>query len=161
MYTTGSFMEIVEQFRMHMPDFNFTTDVIVGFPGESEKDFLETARIAREARFSHIHTFRYSRRKGTRAERMEDQLEERIKSDRSEAIRKISEDNRILYMNSMLGKRQRVLVEKVDAKGIAHGYGEHYLPVSFQTHDPNKNRFQNVVLDQVDTSGSLTMKALV
>ena len=161
MYTTRSFMEIVEKFRLHMPDFNFTTDVIVGFPGESEKDFLKTARIAREVRFSHIHTFRYSRRKGTRAERMEDQVEEKIKSERSEIIRKISENNRILYMNSMLGKRQRVLVEKVDAKEIAHGYGEHYLPVNFQTNDPRKNSFQHVTLEQVDASETPTMKGLV
>ncbi|MCK4990093.1 MAG: tRNA (N(6)-L-threonylcarbamoyladenosine(37)-C(2))-methylthiotransferase MtaB [Bacteroidales bacterium] len=152
MYTTRSFMEIVERFRKHMPDFNFTTDIIVGFPGETDEDFHRTTRIVREARFTHIHTFRYSRREGTRADRMEDQTEERIKSHRSEVIRKISEENRIQYMNSMTGKEQRVLIEKVDRKGMAHGYGEHYLPVSFPTVDPAKNRFQRVILDKVDAT---------
>ncbi len=152
MYTTQSFMEIINRFRKEMPDFNFTTDVIVGFPGESEHDFLETARISREAQFSHIHTFRYSRRKGTRAERMEDQVEEKIKASRSEVIRKISEDNRILYMNTMVSKKQLVLVEKVDSNGWAQGYGEHYLPVQFKTTQPGKNRFQQVVLDGVNTT---------
>jgi threonylcarbamoyladenosine tRNA methylthiotransferase MtaB len=152
MYTTQSFIEMIETFRKEMPDFNFTTDVIVGFPGESEHDFLQTVNLAREVRFSHIHTFRYSRRKGTRAHRMEDQLEERIKSERSEVIRTISEENRMLYMNSMLGKQQRVLIEKVDAQGAAHGYGEHYLPVVFQDDNSSKNRFQQVNLEQVDAS---------
>ena len=121
MYTVRSFMEILEKFRVQMPDFNFTTDVIVGFPGESEQDFQKTLDVVREARFSHVHTFRYSRRKGTRADRMENQLEERIKSERSELIRKLSEENRISYLNSMLGKQQRVLIEKVDDDGVARG----------------------------------------
>ena len=149
MYTTSSFMEIVDKFRKHMPDFNFTTDVIVGFPGETEDDFKQTMQLALEARFTHIHTFRYSRRRGTRADRMEDQVGERIKFQRSEAIRRISEENRVAYMKSMLGKGQRVLVEKVDRQGLAHGYGEHYLPVAFPTDDLSKNRFQQVLLEDL------------
>lgn len=158
MYTAGSFLEIIEKFRKHMPDFNFTTDVIVGFPGETDADFSETARLSREAMFSHIHTFRYSRRKGTRADRLENQLEEKIKSQRSEVIRKISEENRLRYMELMLGKEQRVLIEKVDDKGLAHGYGEHYLPVQFKAAQAGKNMFQQVMLDSVNTSETPTIK---
>jgi threonylcarbamoyladenosine tRNA methylthiotransferase MtaB len=150
MYTVKSFMEIVEKFRLQIPDFNFTTDVIVGFPGENEEDFQKTMDVVREARFSHVHTFRYSRRKGTRADRMQNQLEERIKSERSEIIRKLSEENRIQYMNSMLGNQQRVLVEKVDHEGMARGYGEHYLPVKFQTGYAERNRFEQVRLDGIE-----------
>lgn len=150
MYTASSFMEIINTFRKHLPDFNFTTDVIVGFPGESEKDFLETVRLSKEARFSHIHTFRYSRRKGTRADRMEDQQDEKLKSERSEVIRLISVKNRIRYMNSMLGKKQRVLIEKIDKKGMAHGYGEHYLPTYFPLSEGTKNVFRDVSLKTVD-----------
>ncbi len=150
MYTTRSFMDIVESFRKEIPDFNFTTDVIVGFPGESEAEFAETVKVVNEARFSHIHTFRYSRRKGTRADRLEDQVEERIKAERSEVIRQISEDMRLLYMESMLGKAQRVLVEKINSKGMAQGYGEHYLPIKFATALRTKNTFQDVLLEKVD-----------
>ena len=163
MYTAHSFMEVVEQFRQKLPDFNFTTDVIVGFPGESEEDFQQTVDFVREARFSHVHTFRYSRRNGTRADGMEEQVEERIKSERSEVIRKLSEGIRIQYMQSMTGKQQRVLVEKVDEKGIAHGYGEHYLPVHFPTGNPARNRFEEVILKQVHPGDSpyLTGSALL
>lgn len=149
MYTVKSFMDIIEKFRVEMPDFNFTTDVIVGFPGETEEDFQRTLDLVREAQFSHVHTFRYSRRKGTRADKMEDQVEERIKSERSELVRKLTEETRLAYMEKMMGKQQRVLVERVNAKGMARGYGEHYLPVHFQTTNPARNRFEMVILDKV------------
>ena len=139
MYTVKSFMDIIEKFRGEIPDFNFTTDIIVGFPGETEADFQLTLDLVKEAQFSHVHTFRYSRRKGTRADRMEDQLEEKIKNQRSERVRKQAEENRLSYMQSMLGKKQRVLVERVDGKGMARGYGEHYLPVNFLTERRDRN----------------------
>lgn len=150
MYTTGSFMDIVEKFRKEIPDFNFTTDVIVGFPGESEQDFAETVRVVKEARFSHVHTFRYSRRKGTRADLLEDQIDETIKAERSEIIRQISEENRLAYMRSMPGKKQRVLIEKINSEGVALGYGEHYLPVQFSNPAAIKNTFQDVILETVN-----------
>ena len=164
MYTVGSFMDILETFRKTFPDFNFTTDVIVGFPGETEKDFQETIRVVKEARFSHIHTFRYSKRKGTRADRMEDQVVERIKAERSEIIRQISEETRLQYMDSMIGLTQRVLIEKI-SKGMAQGYGQHYLPVQFPSSLKSKNQFRDVLLEEtlpedpplirgVDQSGS-------
>ena len=150
MYSVKDFIQIVEQFRDLMPDFNFSTDVIVGFPGETEEDFQQTVRLVRETGFSHVHTFRYSRRKGTLADRMKDQVGEKVKTERSEMIRKISESNRLSYMGSMLKKEQKVLVEKVDGQGMARGYGEHYLPVRFPTGDPARNRFENVILERVE-----------
>ena len=161
MYTVKSFMDIIEEFRSEIPDFNFTTDVIVGFPGETEADFQLTLDLVKEAHFSHVHTFRYSRRKGTRADRMEDQLQEKIKNQRSERVRKQAEENRLSYMNSMLGKQQRVLVERVDGLGMARGYGEHYLPVSFLTERQDRNWFTEVTLDGIDAGEAPTMKASV
>ena len=149
MYTVSSFMKIVEDFRKALPDFNFTTDVIVGFPGETQQDFAATTRVVKDAGFSHIHTFRFSRRKGTRADRMQEQLTEQVKTERGEVIRHISEQNRLRYMNSMIGKTERVLIEKVSSKGIAQGYGEHYLPVRFYTPVRTRNSFQDVRLDRV------------
>ena len=159
MYTVSSFMEIIDTFRDHMPDFNFTTDVIVGFPGETEEDFTQTLDVVRRAQFTHVHTFRYSRRKGTRADRMEDQLEERIKVERSDVIRKLSFENRLEYMRQMVGKRQRILIEKAGPEGMASGYGEHYLPVTFPTADTTRNQFQDVTLDAIERSDPPAMKA--
>ena len=90
---------------------------------------------------------------------MENQMEERIKSERSELIRTLSEENRIHYMQYMVGKQQRVLVEKVGADGMARGYGEHYLPVRFPTLHQARNRFEQVILDGFDPADPPTMTA--
>ena len=144
MYNLSTYMKIVEKFRKTFPDFNFTTDIIVGFPGESGEDFQETVKIAGEIGFSHIHTFKYSVRQGTRAERMPDQIPEKIKNQRSAVIRDISEANKIAYHQKFIGQSQRVLIEKINAKGIAKGYGEHYIPVEFKAIDSSKNSFVDV-----------------
>src|SRR5690606_20379089 len=104
------------------------TDIIVGFPGETEEDFAATHRVVQEVGFSHVHTFKYSVRKETRAERLPGHLHEKIKSERSEIIRKIAEENKLKYRSTFVGKKQTVLIEKIQ-KGIAIGYGEHYIPV--------------------------------
>ncbi len=150
MYNVKGFMEIVERFKKEQPDFNFTTDIMVGFPGETEQDFAETCKVARNVEFSHIHTFRYSKRKGTRAERMDEQVPEKLKVIRSRIIRDISASNKIKYFNSMVGKTQRVLVEKINKNGIAYGYGEHYTPVRFKAQSAGINTFNNISLNSIE-----------
>lgn len=146
MYTVSSFMKIIESFRKHDPLFNFTTDVIVGFPGETDDEFNSTARIAREAGFSHIHTFRYSDRTGTRASRMSEHIPPAIMAERSEIIRNISEENRKAYYAMMNGKGQRVLVEKINDKGFASGYGENYIFLQFKSPETTRNSFKDILV---------------
>jgi threonylcarbamoyladenosine tRNA methylthiotransferase MtaB len=153
MYNVQSFMDIVYQFRKIYPLFNFTTDIIVGFPGETDEDFAQTMSIAREAAFSHIHTFRYSVRNGTRAERMENHIPEREKAARSAVIREISETNKANYYTSMLGKEQTVLIEKTLRGGIAKGYGEHYLPIQYRDPLAIQNSFVKVKVDSLAEKG--------
>jgi threonylcarbamoyladenosine tRNA methylthiotransferase MtaB len=131
------------------PDFNLTTDIIVGFPGETEKDFQDTIQMAKDLRFSHIHTFKYSVRSGTRAERMDNHLTEKIKNQRSAVIRKISEKNKQLYFNQMMGKPQRMLIERISADGIARGYGENYLPLRVKANGLERNQFINVLPESI------------
>ena len=134
-YTVDDFRMMTDKIRKRIPDFNFTTDIMVGFPGETETEFRETCRVAEEIGFSHIHTFKYSLRKGTRSERMPNQVQEKIKSERSLIIRGIAESNKKKYRSSFIGKTQNVLVEKISSRGIATGYGEHYIPVKFKADD--------------------------
>ena len=147
-------MDIIESFRKEIPDFNFTTDIIVGFPGETEDDFEKTCEIAREVAFSHIHTFRYSIRNGTRASRMEDQISGKLKAERSEIIRQISDENEQKYFESMLGKTQIVLIENPDKNGSAFGYGEHYIPVKILRKDMRRNSFIKVGLNEISKENS-------
>lgn len=157
MYTARQFREMAEQLRNRYPDFNLTTDIIVGFPGESEADFAQTVHMARDLAFSHIHTFKYSVRSGTRAERMPEQLSEKIKNQRSEVIRNISEENKRAYLEQMAGKQQRLLVERIGADGIARGYGEHYFPIRLKNKTLEKNQFVDVVVGNVHEGKDLAV----
>jgi threonylcarbamoyladenosine tRNA methylthiotransferase MtaB len=148
MYTLSDFRSIVDKFRNSHPDFNLTTDIIVGFPGETAADFQSTCEVVRDIGFSHIHTFKYSRRKGTRANRMPDQVPEKVKAERSEVIRQIGEENKRRYRTSLIGTTEQVLVEKT-SQGMARGYGEHYVPISFSPGQAEKNRIYPVTINDL------------
>jgi threonylcarbamoyladenosine tRNA methylthiotransferase MtaB len=159
-YTVDDFRTMVEKIRKLIPDFNFTTDIMVGFPGETEAEFRETCAVAEEIGFSHIHTFKYSIRKGTRAERMPEQVSEKIKTERSLIIREISEENTRKYRSSFIGKNQIVLVEKIDATRYAKGYGEHYFPVRFKADDLTQQKnFRKVKIDGIVASQNYSTSA--
>jgi threonylcarbamoyladenosine tRNA methylthiotransferase MtaB len=146
-YNVSTFMHLVEKIRSRYPDFNLTTDIIVGFPGETSEDFDKSCEISREVGFSHIHTFKYSVRAGTRAERMSDQIPEDVKQKRSLIIRNISEENKRKYRLSLTGNEQTVLVEKYNPKTkLARGYGQHYIPVEFRSDENPHNQFIKVKL---------------
>jgi threonylcarbamoyladenosine tRNA methylthiotransferase MtaB len=160
-YNVTTFRNLVDKIKRRYPDFNLTTDIIVGFPGENEEDFRMTCEISKELGFSHIHTFKYSTRTGTRAERMAEQVSEAVKQERSLIIRKISDDNKRKYRNSMIGKEQTVLVEKYNQKtGLAKGYGEHYIPVEFKATGNVHNQFVKVKLDSVGPGTDPVISAL-
>ena len=150
MYTAEEFLELMEMIRGDYPDFNLTTDIIVGFPGETEAHFEETVEMVKKIGFGHIHTFKYSVRKGTRAEKMPEQVNEKTKSERSEIIRRLAEEAKFDYRKSFIGKRQRVLVEKINRKGFATGYGEHYIPVVIETKGLSTNEFYDVQITGIE-----------
>jgi len=151
-YNLATFLELVEKIKVRYSDFNLTTDIIVGFPGETDEYFRRTCEVTCEVGFSHIHTFKYSIRSGTRAEMMTEHVPESIKQERSRIIRTISEDNKRKYRESMLGKEQTVLVEKFNKKtGFAKGYGEHYLPVEFRALEDLHNQFVKVRLESLSS----------
>ncbi|MBL7971530.1 MAG: tRNA (N(6)-L-threonylcarbamoyladenosine(37)-C(2))-methylthiotransferase MtaB [Prolixibacteraceae bacterium] len=152
MYDVQQFRKTIKLFRSVYPDFNFTTDIIVGFPGETEDEFQETMDAVKEFNFSHVHTFKYSVRRGTRAERLENHVSEKIKTERSAQIRDLSEKNKKQYFASFLGKTEEVLIEKV-TQGIANGYGEHYIPVRFKASGAQKNTVRPVILTEIRGAG--------
>ncbi|MGD9929060.1 MAG: tRNA (N(6)-L-threonylcarbamoyladenosine(37)-C(2))-methylthiotransferase MtaB [Mangrovibacterium sp.] len=153
MYDYNRFKSLVERFRGKYPDFNFTTDLIVGFPDESEEDFQESLEAVTAFGFGHVHTFKYSVRKGTRAERMENHIPEKMKNERSARIRQIAEENREKYLSSFIGQEQTVLIEAIDARGYASGYGQHYVPVRFKGKGLQKNTFQIVRITRLEGKG--------
>ena len=148
MYDVAQFRKTVKQFRAIYSDFNFTTDIIVGFPGETEEEFQQTLDAVNEFNFSHIHTFKYSVRKGTRAERLENHLSEKVKNERSLLVRNLSVENKMNYFKSLIGQKQDVLIEKI-TQGIASGYGQHYAPIRFKITNGQRNTIQTVRLTEL------------
>lgn len=152
-YTAAQFKDMCDKIKTAIPDFNITTDVIVGFPGETDDDFAESAELCRYVGFSHIHTFKYSKRTGTKAATMPNQVPEAIKTERSAIIRQISAENKLKYFNQMLGKSQKMLVERITTDGTARGYGENYIPLRLKTKELERNTFINVTLKDIINKG--------
>jgi threonylcarbamoyladenosine tRNA methylthiotransferase MtaB len=148
-YTIAQFRDMCQRIKAVRPDFNLTTDIIVGFPGETEITFKESCDFAREIGFSHIHTFKYSVRTGTKAATLPDQIPEKTKSERSEAMRQISLENKLKYFETMQGSTQHLLVERIDSKGLARGYGENYIPILLKDPSAEKNTFINIRLGEI------------
>lgn len=129
-YTTGEYYEKVEILRRFFDNPAITTDVIVGFPGETEEEFLQTKAFLEKVRFFEMHIFKYSRRKGTAADRLPGQLSERVKQERSARLLILEADQSLQYRSFYIGKRVRILIEeKRIIDGIAYwiGHTENYI----------------------------------
>jgi len=148
-YRMKDFYTLVEKFRAKVPDFNFTTDIITGFPDETDEDFNLTMQAVENVGFSHVHTFKYSVRNGTKAQHMPNHINEKLKNERSEQVRLLAEKMKHAYWTKMLGKEQQVLVEKISESGIASGYGQHYIPVHFTHNKALVNTFYKVQLSEI------------
>ncbi|MCG8452919.1 MAG: tRNA (N(6)-L-threonylcarbamoyladenosine(37)-C(2))-methylthiotransferase MtaB [Spirochaetales bacterium] len=159
-YTAQEFDTMVAQLRQKVPHFNITTDVIVGFPGESEAEFAETLQRCENLTFGHIHTFPFSRRHGTEADAMGEQVSEPVKKERSEKVRQISLQTKFTYRQSLLGSTQKVLVERCQEDGdgsiMLRGLAPCYVPVRFplpagMTEGEALNNFFDVEIHAVDS----------
>lgn len=113
-YTKESYLELVRKIRTRMPDAALTTDIIVGFPGETEEDFNDTMDVVREAEFDSAFTFIYSKREGTPAASMEDQIPEEVTKERFDRLLKLVGDVAKKRCGKDVGKTLKVLVEEVN-----------------------------------------------
>ncbi len=110
-YTKEQYLELVEKMRKHIPNVVFSTDIIVGFPGETEEDFEDTLDVVRKVNFEQVYMFIYSRRVGTVADRMENQIPEEIKHQRFDKLKELY-DSRVSENNEKyVGTTQKLLVE--------------------------------------------------
>ncbi len=150
MYTARSFSEMVQSIRSVRPDMNLTTDIIVGFPGETDEDFQASLDRVKEMGFTHVHTFKYSKRDGTRAARAGDQVPEKVKSARSEEMRLLSEENKRAYRSSFIGKQQRLIIEK-SGNAYSLGLGEHFVPVKVMGKKLPANSWQLVQIVGIES----------
>lgn len=135
-YTTAEFRENVGIIRKYYDEPAITTDIIVGFPGETEEEFQKTKEFLAEIQFSQMHVFKYSVRKGTKAEKMEGQIPDQLKSKRSEIIIALEKKMRKEYEEKMLNKKHKILFEEeiqLGGESFFAGHNERYVKFAIKS----------------------------
>ena len=127
-YDLKYFFDKIDMIRSVRPDISITTDVIVGFPGETEEMFLETMETCKKINFSKIHAFPYSERKGTKASMMDGKVPESVKHERVKKLLELSDSLEKSYYDKFKGKNKDVLIEEVNEFG-SKGHTSNYLMV--------------------------------
>ncbi len=151
-YDTQEFRECCERLRRYFQEPALTTDVIVGFAGETEDEFEKTVAFLKEIRFYETHVFKFSRRKGTRADRMPDQVPEPVKTQRSDILLKLTEENSRAYRERFIGKTVEVLMEEsaeIDGAVYQTGYTREYVRIAVKSEMTLTNQVVQVYVDAV------------
>lgn len=137
-YNIEQYRSIVNLLREYVKDVSITTDIIVGFPGETVEEFNKTYDFLKEIRLSKMHIFKYSPRTGTRAENMEQQVDGNVKEERSKILIKLNEENEKEFMNKFIGKDMEVLYEQRynNIEDSYEGYTPNYIKVVSKSEEP-------------------------
>ncbi len=138
-YTSEEYYRICEKIRTLFKDPTFTTDIIVGFPGETETDFEDSVSFCRKAGFLRAHVFPYSRRSGTIADALPDQMTRAEKERRSKIMIAAMKERSAEIMMSFIGKKERIILEQPDGEGY-FGYSDRYLPCIVTGNDLHTNK---------------------
>ena len=146
-YDLDFFFNKIAEIRNIRPGIAISTDVIVGFPGESEELFEKTIDTCRKLEFSKLHVFPYSERRGTKASRMDNKLPGNIKKERAKKLIEVSHQLEINYMNKFVGKEEEVLIEEYK-DGYSYGHTSNFLYVKVLG-ELQHNEFCNVLIDSV------------
>ena len=143
-YDTAFYRELVARIRRQFDNPSITTDIMVGFPGETEEEFEQSLAFAREIGFAKVHVFAYSVRPGTRAARMPDQLTRQQKEQRSRRMAAVTEQSRRQFLQGQVGLEEEVLIETETLNGMQHGYTKNYTPVCVRAQEDLSGRICRV-----------------
>ena len=144
-YSCEEFERVTEILRKYFKDVNLTTDIIVGFPGETKKEFEKTYEFLERIKFYKMHIFKYSPRAGTIAAKMTNQIDGNIKEERSQKLIELSNKNEKEYNEKYIGKEVEVLFEE-KKNGLWSGYTKNYIKVYCESEENLENKIINVVL---------------
>ena len=144
-YTTDQFRHVVELLRNAYPEVHLTTDVIVGFPGETEEEFNKTYEFLKEIKFYKMHVFKYSPRSGTVAAKMPNQIDGKIKEERSNKLIELSDENEKEYNQKYIGKEVEVLLEEREGEYLK-GHTTNYMVVKMKTNENLENTIKKVTV---------------
>lgn len=148
-YTTEEYFEKCQTLRKYFENPALTTDVIVGFPGETEEEFEKSKAFVDKVDFYETHIFKYSKRQGTKAASMEHQIPEQIKTLRSNEMLGLDEEKRAKYEAAFVGKETQVLVEEsiqINGQHFQVGHTKEYIKVAIQTEEDLQNQLVDVII---------------
>ena len=154
-YTAERYRERIAKIRELMPDSFLGVDVIVGFPGEGEEEFMETYRLLEEVGASFLHIFPFSERPGTPAVDMPGKVQSRISTERVSRLEELSSKLNRAFTERFIGTEREVLFESTNHDGIMYGYTDNYLRVSAPFDEQAVNNICRVSLDSIDANGDV------
>ncbi len=154
-YLSDLYTSRINKIRREMPDACIGVDVIVGFPGETEEDFLETYRYLNELDISYLHVFTYSERPNTPAAEMKESVPQKERARRSKMLRILSEKKRRAYYEGQLGTVRTVLFEEDIQDGKMYGYTENYIRVGVKYDPLLINELKTLKLSSIDDQGNV------
>ena len=149
-YSAAYFADLIEKLREKRPDLAITTDIMVGFPGETKKDHLESLEFVKKLELADLHVFKYSPRQGTKAAKFPEQIPGKIKDQRSQEFISLGRSLAKNYAKGFLGKELKVLVDAKTGDGLWEGHTENYLRVRFSSSKELRNQIVPVYLEAVE-----------
>jgi threonylcarbamoyladenosine tRNA methylthiotransferase MtaB len=149
----AEYYDLAKKLRENFPNASITTDIIVGFPGETDEDFEISCENIKKIGFANIHIFPYSRREGTAAASMPCQIPENVKKARAKTLAEIAEKSRREFEKSFVGKTLNVLFEREKTPGLHRGFSENYIHVEVPGSGSWKNELKAVLITGVNGEG--------
>lgn len=149
-YDTEQFREMMRRIRGKVPNIAITTDLMVGFPGETDEDFKESLVFCNDIAFSAMHIFKYSMRSGTPAAAMPDQIDPQIKERRAKQMADVAQKNKLDYERRFVGQTLRSLVEEQTKDGLWTGHSSNYLLVTFPGENIRSGDFVDVKITSAE-----------
>ena len=148
-YTTEEYRRTVDNLRSRIPRVSLTTDVIVGFPGETNEEFSQTLAYLKDLKLMHRHVFKYSPRKGTPAASMEDQVDPQMKQMRSDSLLALSTKNFRLFADQFKDTDLKVLFEEVDKDGYYEGLTDNYMRIKVRSDRDIRGQILPVRIEEI------------
>lgn len=150
-YSPEDFLHMLGNIRSRFVDASITTDIMVGFPGETDEEFEQSIQFCREAGFAWMHVFPYSSRKGTPAALFPQQIDKAVKEARAARMGQLSSELKAAFAKSFVGRRMELLFEKPDPRkpGILDGFTVNYLPVTVRCDPSLTGHYANVLIERI------------
>jgi threonylcarbamoyladenosine tRNA methylthiotransferase MtaB len=152
-YKTSLYAQRVERIKATNPDACIGVDVIVGFPGETDEDFLATVNLLKDLDISYLHVFTYSERANTGAPKLGTKVPMETRRERSKILHLLSDRKKLAFYQTQVGKRKAVLFEQEENEGWLYGFSENYVKVKTPYNEALINQIVAVELTEIDRDG--------